>query len=134
MDQGPHQGIQTVSTHTTGGTTLHAPRCQWVLAGTAIIQILIALADTQLSRRLHVQLTLSTSHERPQEIPLRCRLISTTGLGWVLFELHLGFCKGLRTDAGRRRDGHPLLWGTRLSGLMIRAGVKFPPGLLTRHA
>jgi hypothetical protein len=69
-DQGPHQGIQTVSTHTTGCATLHATHGQGVLACTAIIQILIALADAQLPRRLHVQLTLSTSHKRPQEIAL----------------------------------------------------------------
>jgi hypothetical protein len=64
-DQGPHQGIQTVGTDTTGGATLHAPHGHGVLACTAIIEILIALADAQLPRRLHVQLTRSTPHERP---------------------------------------------------------------------
>jgi len=129
-DQGPHQGIQTVSTHTTGGTTLHAPHCQWGLAGTAIIPLRIALADTQLPRRLQGQLPLSTSHERPR----RWRLRGTTGLGLVLFELCLCFWKGRRTEDGRRRDGSPLLWGTRLPGILVLARGQLPSGLRARHA
>jgi hypothetical protein len=133
-EQGPHQGIQPVSTHTTGGATLHATRWQGVLAGTAIIQRLIALADTQWPRRLHGPLTRATSHERPQEIPLRCRLRGTAGLALVRFELRLCLGKGRRPDDGRRRDGPPLLWGPRLPGLIVLARVEFPSGLLARHA
>jgi hypothetical protein len=133
-DQGPPQGIQTVGTDSTGGTTLHATYGQRVLARTAIIQIFITLTDAPLPRRLHVQLTRATPDKRPQEIPLRCGLIGTAGFGLVSFELFLRFRKGLCTDERRRRDGHPLLWGTRLSGIVIRARVKFPPGLLARHA
>jgi hypothetical protein len=64
-NQGPHQGIETVGTDTTGEATLYAPHGHGVLAGTAIIQILIAFADAELPRRLHMQLTLATPHERP---------------------------------------------------------------------
>src|SRR5712691_11307241 len=113
-DQGPHQGIQTVGPHSTGGATLHATRCQGVLAGTAIIQILITLADTQLPRRLHVQLALATPYKRPQEIALRRVLIGAAGFGLIVFQLLLGFGKGLRTDEGRRRYRLPLGWGTWL--------------------
>src|SRR5438093_11066496 len=66
-DQGPHQGIETVGTDTTGEATLHAPHGHGVLARTAIIQILIALADAQLPRRLQMQLTLATPDECPSE-------------------------------------------------------------------
>jgi hypothetical protein len=133
-DQGPHQRIQTVGTHTPGGTTLHAPHGHGVLAGTAIIQILIALADAELPRRLHMQLTLATPHEGPQEIPLRRGLIGAVGFGLITFELLLSFRKSLGTDNGRSSDGHPFLWGTGLSGIIVLAWVKFPPGLLARDA
>ena len=62
-NQGPRQGLQTIGTHTTGGATLHTPHGHGVLARTAIIQRLIALADAQLPRRLPVQRTLPTPHE-----------------------------------------------------------------------
>src|SRR5262244_859179 len=133
-DQGPHQGIQPVSTHTTGGAPLRAPHRQGVLASTAIIQIFIALADAPLVSRLHVQLTLPTAHERPQEIPLRRGLIGTAGFALVPLELLLRFGKRLRIDDRWRCDGHPLLERTRLPGIIVRAEVEFPPGLLTRHA
>jgi hypothetical protein len=68
--QAPHQGIETVRAHTSGGTTLHASHGHRVLAGTARIQILIALADAPWVSSLPVPLTLPTAHERPQEIPL----------------------------------------------------------------
>ena len=64
-DEGPHQGIETVGADTTGGATLYAPHGYGVLAGTAVIQRLIAFADAELPRRLHMQLTLATPHERP---------------------------------------------------------------------
>src|SRR5881409_1607730 len=86
-DQAPYQGIQTVRAHTPGGTTLHASHGHGVLAGTAIIEILIALTDAQLPRRLHVQLTLATSYKRPQEIALRRGLIGAASFDLVLFEL-----------------------------------------------
>jgi hypothetical protein len=108
-DQGPHQGIQTVGTYTTGGATLHAPHRQGIFAGTAIRQIFIALADAQLVSCVHGQLTLPTAHERPQEIPLRHGLIGTAGFVLVPLELLLRLRKDLRTDERWRRDGHPLL-------------------------
>jgi hypothetical protein len=83
-DQAPYQGIETVSAHTSGGTTLYASHGYRVLAGTAIIQILIALADAQLVSRLHVQLALPTAYECPQEIPLGPGLIGTSGFRLVL--------------------------------------------------
>lgn len=69
-DQVPSQGIETVSAHTSGGTTLYASYGHRVLAGTARIQRRIARADAQWVSRVHVQLTLPTAHERPQELPL----------------------------------------------------------------
>src|SRR6266851_8404512 len=64
-NQGPHQGIETVGTDTTGEATLSAPHGHGVLAGTAIIQRLRAFADAELPRRLPMPLTLATPHERP---------------------------------------------------------------------
>src|SRR5215510_8682020 len=133
-DQAPYQGIQTVSAHTSRGTTLHASYSHRVLTGTAIIQIFIALADAQLVSRLHVQLTLPTAYERPQEIALRRGLIGAAGFALVPLELFLRFSKGLRTDDRWSRDGHPLLGGTWLPGIIVRVGVKFSSSLLTRHA
>ena len=69
-DQGPPQGIETIGTHPTGGTRLLAPHGYRVFAGTAIIEIRIALADAQWPRRLHGQLTPPTPHEGPEAIPL----------------------------------------------------------------
>src|SRR5205823_14199979 len=76
--------------------------------------------------------TLSLHDALPisQEIPLRRGLIGAASFDLVLLELLLRFGKGLRTDDSRSRDGHPLLWGTRLPGIMVGAGMKFPPGLL----
>src|SRR5215510_7619116 len=133
-DQAPYQGIQTVSAHTSRGTTLHASYSHRVLTGTAIIEILIALADAQLVSRLHVQLTLPTAHERTQEIPLRHGLIGPSGFRLVLLQLLLRFGKGLDTYDGWRRNGHPLLWRPRFPGIIVGTRVKFPPALLARHA
>lgn len=133
-DQSPHQGIETIRTHPTGGTRLHTSHGHRVLSGTAIIQGLIAFADAQLPRRLHGQLALTTADQRPQEIPLRRGLIGAAGFDSVLLELCLGFGTGLRADEGWCGNGDPLLGRTRLAGIIVRARVKFPPCLLARDA
>jgi hypothetical protein len=105
LPQGPSQGIETSRPHPTGGTRRPAPHGPRILAGTAIIPILIALTDAQLPRRWHVPRALATADKRPQAIPLRRGLICAARFDVVLFARLLGFGKGLCADAGWRREG-----------------------------
>ena len=70
---------------------------------------------------------MPTAHERPQQIALRGRLIRTARFCLIALQLLLGFRKDGGTNDCWRRDRHPLLGRTTLTGIVILPGVEFAP-------
>lgn len=125
--QGPHERIESVGPHQPCGASLRPARRDGVLACTLRIQRGVALTHTPLPGGLHMSLTMTTAHERPQQRALRGRLIRTARFFLIALPLLLGF----RNDGGThdcwRCDRHPLLGRTPLTGIVILPDVEFAP-------
>src|SRR5512145_291089 len=68
---------------------------------------------------------MPTAHERPQQRALRGRLIRTARFVLIASQLLLGFRKDGSTNDGRRRERHPLLGRTPLTGIVSLPGGEF---------
>jgi hypothetical protein len=78
--QGPHEGIEAVGPHKPRWASLDTARRHGVLPRTLIVEVGVAFAHAPLLGGLHMQLTMPTPYESPQQIALGGRLIGTTRL------------------------------------------------------